>query len=54
MDKAEAARGAAVFVARVLAELEAIAREHADLALLAYLIETARAEAEARGGRAAT
>jgi len=48
MDRAEAARGAATFVARVLADLEAIAHEHEGLELLAYLIETARAEAEAR------
>ena len=48
MDKAEAARGTATFAARVLADLEAIAREHEGLALLAYLIGTARAEALAR------
>ena len=48
MDEAEAARGAAVLIERVLADLEAVAREHADLALLAYLIEAARAEALAR------
>jgi len=41
MDKAEAARGAAVFAARLLADLEAVAREHEGLELLAYLIETA-------------
>lgn len=51
MDEAEAARGAAVFVARVLADLEAVAREHEGLELLAYLIETARAEAMAAARR---
>jgi len=48
MDGSGAARGAAAFIERVLADLEAVAREHPDLALLAYLIETARAEALAR------
>ena len=50
MDKAEAARGAAVLIERVLSDLEAVAREHEGLDLLAYLIETARAEAQARAG----
>jgi len=47
MDKAEPARGAAALIGRILADLEAVAREHEGLELLAYLIEVARAEAEA-------